>query len=477
MQALDDITLLREYAERDSEEAFATLVTRHINKVYSVALRHTRNPNQAEEITQAVFVILAKKARHLGRGVILSGWLYQTARLTALTFIRGEIRRARRDQEAHMQTLLNETDSDVWPHIAALLDTAMAGLSEVDRHAILLRYFDGRTMGEVGDALGASEDAAKKRVNRAVEKLRLFFTRHGITLSAAVLTAAISANSVQAAPPTLAKSISVVAAAKGAAAGGSTSTLIQGALKYMAWAKAKTAIAGTLVIASLVIPLMIQHQAQAKMRDEDETFRQQAERLTKLKAENDRLSHLAAESNFSQKQLGDLQKLREEIGSLRQQANGVAQLREENRKLKAKTGQDKPKTPMQIKEEAVAKMSYGKNWMIAFYQYSTNNQGRFPTNFEQAAAFVPDKIKNQADVTTDQFEITFQGSRSALKKPQDVIVVREKEAWNAGESSHPPGQWARIYAFADGHIEIHHEMENNFDAYEQKHTIAPPANP
>src|SRR5437016_5135768 len=100
MQELDDVALLREYVECDSEEAFAALVTRHINKVYSVALRHTRNPHQAEEITQAVFVILAVKARHLRKGVILSGWFYQTARLSAMSFLRSEIRRTGREQEA-----------------------------------------------------------------------------------------------------------------------------------------------------------------------------------------------------------------------------------------------------------------------------------------------------------------------------------------------------------------------------------------
>src|SRR6266853_212341 len=104
MQELNDIALLREYVDHDSEEAFATLVARHVNKVYSVALRHTRNPHQAEEITQAVFGILARKSRYLGRAVILSGWLYQTARLTAVTFVRSEVRRAHREQEAHMQT-------------------------------------------------------------------------------------------------------------------------------------------------------------------------------------------------------------------------------------------------------------------------------------------------------------------------------------------------------------------------------------
>ena len=160
MQEWDDIALLREYVGHDSEEAFATLVTRHVNKVYSVALRHTRNPHQAEEITQAVFVILAKKSRHLGRRVVLSGWLYQTARLAALTFIRSEIRRARREQEAQMQTLLNESESEVWTQIAPLLDTAMAGLNEKDRYAVVLRFFDGKSMREVGTALGGSEDAS-----------------------------------------------------------------------------------------------------------------------------------------------------------------------------------------------------------------------------------------------------------------------------------------------------------------------------
>src|SRR3954464_5120427 len=163
MQEVDDSALLREYVERDSQEAFAALVTRHVNKVYSVAMRHTRNPHQAEEITQAVFVILARKSRHLGKRVILSGWLCRTARLSAMTFVRSEIRRTRREQEAHMQTLLNESESEVWPQIAPLLDAAMAGLSEVDHDAVALRFFDDKSMKEIGAALGASEDATKMR--------------------------------------------------------------------------------------------------------------------------------------------------------------------------------------------------------------------------------------------------------------------------------------------------------------------------
>ncbi len=258
MQELDDNALLREYVERDSEEAFAALVTRHVNKVYSVALRLTGNPHSAEEITQAVFVILARKSRQLGKRVILSGWLYQTARLTAVTFIRGGIRRARREQEAHMQSLLNESESDAlsrrnsmeadWMQIAPLLDAAMAGLNEADRHAVVLRFFDGKSLREVGAASGANEEAAKKRVSRALEKLRTFFAKRGVSSTTAIIAGAISANSVQAAPVALAKAVTTIAVAKGATAGGSTLTLIKGALKIMAWTKAKTAIVVSLAV-------------------------------------------------------------------------------------------------------------------------------------------------------------------------------------------------------------------------------------
>jgi RNA polymerase sigma factor (sigma-70 family) len=116
MQEPSDNELLAEYLKNSSEEAFGTLVSRHVNKVYSVALRHVGNPHQAEEITQAVFVILLKKARTLHKETVLSGWLYHTARLTASTFLRSEIRRVRREQEAQMETLLNQSEENAWPN-------------------------------------------------------------------------------------------------------------------------------------------------------------------------------------------------------------------------------------------------------------------------------------------------------------------------------------------------------------------------
>jgi RNA polymerase sigma factor (sigma-70 family) len=236
----DDMALVREYARGNSEEAFAALVSRHVNLVYSVALRQVRDPHLAEEIAQAVFIILARKAGSLGPKTILSGWLCRAARYASADALKNQRRREHREQEAYMQSILNESESDAWMQIAPLLDTAMAQLGDKNHNAVVLRFFEGRNFKDVSAALGTSEDGAKMRVNRALEKLRKFFTRRGITLSAAVIAGAVSANSVQAAPAGL--TISAVAAAKGSAAAASTLTLVKGALKLMAWAKAKTAI-------------------------------------------------------------------------------------------------------------------------------------------------------------------------------------------------------------------------------------------
>ena len=238
----DDQQLLGELAGANSESAFAALVVRHVNLVYSTALRFTSNPHAAEEISQAVFIILARKAPGLRRGTVLSGWLYQTARLTSANFVKHEIRRQRREQEAYMQSTLNTPESPAWEEMAPLLDEAMGDLGETDRNAVVLRFFENKTAREVAAALKMSEAAAHKRTHRALEKLRKFFTKRGVASTAAIIAGAVSAHSVHAAPAGLAQTISTASAAKGLVASGSTLTLIKGTLKFMAWSKAKTAI-------------------------------------------------------------------------------------------------------------------------------------------------------------------------------------------------------------------------------------------
>jgi RNA polymerase sigma factor (sigma-70 family) len=253
----DDLALLREYARNNSEEAFAALVSRHVNLVYSVALRSVCDPQLAEEITQAVFIILARKADSLGDKTILAGWLCRTARYASANALTIQRRRQHREQEAYMRNILtggsdassSQVQEETWYQIAPLLDGAMGQLGQKDHDALVLRFFEGRNFAEVGVALGASEDAAKMRVNRALEKLRKFFTKRGISATTVILAGAISANSVQAAPVTLAKAVTAVTIVKGSIAGASTLTLVKGTMKTMTWLKIKLPIiAGTVAL-------------------------------------------------------------------------------------------------------------------------------------------------------------------------------------------------------------------------------------
>ena len=174
---IEDMDLARQYARCKSEEAFATLVSRHVNLVYSVALRQVRDAHLA----------------------VISGWLYRTARYASAKALTMQRRRQHREQEAYMRAQLNETESDAWMQIEPVLDTAMAQLGEKDHNAVVLRFFEGRNFKDISATLGTTEAGAKMRVNRALEKLRKFFTARGLTFSVAAIAGAISAHSVQAA--------------------------------------------------------------------------------------------------------------------------------------------------------------------------------------------------------------------------------------------------------------------------------------
>ncbi len=210
----DDAELLRCYAEEKSEEAFAELVRRRIGLVYSVAWRHTRDAQRAEDVTQTVFTALARKATELSRRPVLVGWLYRSAQFAASDAVRVEVRRQAREQEAHT---MNESERAApepdWPELRPVLDEGLNDLEERDRDAVLLRFFDGWSFAEIGTKLNLTENAARMRVERALGKLHARLARRGVKSTAAALGAAMAGQAGVAAPAGLAASVTTGALA------------------------------------------------------------------------------------------------------------------------------------------------------------------------------------------------------------------------------------------------------------------------
>lgn len=461
--------LLAEYARNGSETAFRELVARYINLIYSAAVRLVDgDKHRAQDVTQTVFVDLARMARTLSSEVMLGGWLHRHTCFVASKMMRSERRRQSRERWAmEMNALQNERETSL-ARIAPILDEAINQLGAQDRAAILLRFFEQRDLRSVGEVMGTSENTARMRVTRALDKLHSLLKRHGITFSAAALGTVLASDVVAAAPAGLASSISVTALAGAAAGGGTALTL----LKIITMTKIKTGLIGALAIAGAATTFVIQHQAQARLNEKDEFLRQQTEQLAQLQTKNQQLSNMAALANNPPpgEPLKDLQRLRGEVEALRRQTNELAALAEENHRLRQSQSTDTPvKSAFQIKEEAIVKMNTGKQLVLGLIMYANDNQQQFPTNFEQTTAYL-----GGTNIAGDTFELTYQGDFRRIATgtnpfPSDVMVVREKEAWLTAPTADRKGKWAKIYGFADGHIEIHQEAENNFDAYEQQH--------
>jgi RNA polymerase sigma factor (sigma-70 family) len=214
---MTDWALLQEYALGRKEEAFRQLVDRHVHLVYSAAVRQLRSPHLAEEVAQSAFIELAEHAARLGERTVLPAWLYEVTRRKAIDVIRREQRRIHREQAATEMNTAHCPDSN-WTELAPVLDEAMAELESSDRAALILRFFEDKSLREVGQALGTSDDTAQKRVTRAVDRLRRLLASRGIHAGAAAITAALSANAIQAAPAGLALAIGSAAIAAGGAA-------------------------------------------------------------------------------------------------------------------------------------------------------------------------------------------------------------------------------------------------------------------
>lgn len=321
MHDQSDAQLLRDYAEHDAETAFAEIVVRHTDLVYSAALRQVYSPDLARDVTQSVFTDLARKAREvsfkLSPEASLVGWLYRGTRFAARDLYRNETRRTQRERQAMEQLHPTPETPPDWDQLRHALDDAMSELDDADRDAVLLRYFKNHDLRTVGATLGISDDAAQKRVSRAVERLREFFAKRGVTVGASGLAVVISANAVQAAPVGLALTISAAASLTG-------TTIATTATITATKAIAMTALQKTIVTATIAVLAgagIYEARQAAQLRGQVQTLEQQqghlAEQIQQLQQERTTAPESPAQVAIPSDQTTELTMLRSQMSELR----------------------------------------------------------------------------------------------------------------------------------------------------------------
>jgi RNA polymerase sigma factor (sigma-70 family) len=472
---LEDKELLRRYAFDGSEAAFGELVERYVNLVHSAALRRTGgDASLAKDVAQLVFSDLAGKARWLPKDVILAGWLHRATRFSAANLLRAEHRRRTREQEAVEMNVLQPEPAPDWDQIRPVLDAALDHLDQTDRDALLLRFFERRSLAEIGQALGSTEDAARKRISRALDRLRGDMLRRGLTTTAAALSAVISANAVHAAPAGLAAMLTNAALAGTATGTGTTVAFV----KLMAMTNLKLGLITVVVVAGIATPLVIQHHAQVVLREQDKALRQRSDQLAQLNAQNQLLSSLVAQtkgsSGFSDEQMSELLRLRGEVGRLRHQTNELARLREENQRLRGSltaSSADPNQSPhppeyyQQLHQMAAGKEADLRSLGLAFHLYASDHGDQLPNSLDQITPYF---AKENLSLTgTNEIDLFYQGSLGQLSNTPlgEVIVFRDREVWRG-----PEGKWTRVYGMADGSTETI-ESDDNFRSWEAEHTL------
>jgi RNA polymerase sigma factor (sigma-70 family) len=329
--------LLADFAERGSETAFRDLVNRYINLVHSTALRLVNGDSHlAEDISQTVFLNLARQAATLSDEVMIGGWLHRNTCFVAVNIMRSERRRQDRERKAVEMNAIEDHSAANFANAAPFLDEAINELGPEDRTAILLRFFEQMEFRAVAEMMGSTDDAARMRVNRALDKLHSMLTQRGVTLSAAALGTALAVETVKAAPAGLAASVSA-AALGGAITGGATLTIA----KILGMSKIKIAIVSSIAVAILAVPALVQQQTNESLRRENEALRQQ---LAQRSSSQEQLAQASQDTAAvdgirpqTEAQIRELARLRNEVSLLRSRTNELAKMRQEIEMLRQAT--------------------------------------------------------------------------------------------------------------------------------------------
>lgn len=472
MEMTDQPNLLAEYVANGSEEAFRELVTRYLRLVYSTAIRLANgDPCLAEDVTQTVFADLARLAATLAPGVMLGGWLHRRTWHVASATMRRERRRQHRERQAAEMNASPDSSDATFDQIAPVLDEAVNQLGEEDRAAITMRFLEGRDFRSVGEALGSNAEAARKRVDRALAKLRELLMRRGITAPGTTLAVVLAAHAVIAPPAGMAAMVSSAALASAAGSSGLTLTL----LKLMATSTLKIAVS-TVVIAGLGTTLVLEHQALTKLREKNRALEARLGGFDLVAQDNQRLSNLLAQasskSSLSEDQFGELLKLRGQVGLARRLAVENPKLRTENTKLREASkvvNAPAPKEPedpaeAEFQKETLHRENDLRQWGLMFHVYAGKANGKSPDTWEQVADQLPAAQRDSyLSFMTNNFEIVYHGELGSAENG-GKILFREKQARRS-----PNGQWVKTYAFADADVETHSEPDANFAAWESQH--------
>ncbi len=457
MKDATDQELIQRFARSGEDDAFGVLVRRHVDFVFSAARRLLVDQHLSEDVTQQVFLALASQAgavrKRLEAGTPLSGWLHVTTRNLAAKTIRGRERRAAREQEAmSMHEIATGGDEPAWRQIAPHIDEALAELAEQDRDALLLRYFERIPAREIGLRFGIGEEAAQKRVARALDRLRGIFLARGLAVPSSTLAGAIVANAVQPAPAALVSAIAAHGLAVSAGAGAGLALL-----QLMSMTKMQVSVAA-LVIGGLIGTVAVQRHENRRLRAE----------VVKLGTETPVVEAAPSAPPPADTSTDEVVRLRGEVAKLlRERTEMIAMVgREMQARAAAKprlTANEEAEREA-MKQRSIAKMNYTGRWGIAFFLYMEQHNGQMPATFEEATPYLPDG-PNEHGFAPDQFEIVYQGRLADLANPSSAFVLREREpfATTAGSGV------SRTYLFADGHSEIVRRDDGDFTDWEQRH--------